>query len=129
MPKYLIQTLDPRFRGEIVGVTFTDGAAIVDTDESPAAFAAYSYFQRTSYSLSPVEEAAPAEDSTGPGPEDPGPFDPGTHSVPEVLAYLATAGADEQARVRTAEAVGKNRNSILGGTASVEANPQQGAQS
>lgn len=120
--RYLIQAPNASFRGEVVGVRFTDGAATIDPAKDAAA---YAYFQRAAYTVSPVEdpappvpaaEQAPPPDGTG-DPTVPDPdvaFDPAKHSVEEVLAHLATADETEQARVRAAEADGKARTTIIG---------------
>lgn len=61
MPQYTVQHPDMQFAGEIVGVKFADGTAAVDTEAGGQA--AYAYFQRAGYGLTPIE--APTADSRG----------------------------------------------------------------
>ncbi len=123
--RYLIQSPRDTFGGEVAGVRFHRGAATIDSVTDAAA---YAYFQRAAYTVSPVEDAEqqspPPEAEGDPAVPDPvGLFDPGEHTVEEVLAHLATADEDEQARVRAAEADGKARTTIVG-----KSTEQQGAQ-
>lgn len=50
--------------------------------------------------------------------------DPTAHTADEVTAYLATASADEFARVKAAEAAGKDRKTVADFTQSVENPPE-----
>ncbi|MFF1790755.1 hypothetical protein ACFVX9_30360 [Kitasatospora sp. NPDC058243] len=110
--KYLVSAPRPDFQGAIVGVHFRDGAATVDPTADNIQRAALQYFQRANYSMVAVEET-PAEPEPGSSPESTEDlFDPNTRSVEEVLAHLADADADEQARVLAAEAAGKARTTI-----------------
>jgi hypothetical protein len=123
MAKYTVHSSNLAFTGDIVGVTFTDGAGTVDTD-AEGGLAAYSYFQRAGYSLVSVEESAPAEPAIQ-VPEGGGEFDPAQYPVSAVLAYLATAAPDEAARVLAAEAAGQNRKGIVGQTPTDPTDPAE----
>lgn len=112
MAKYTVTSSILGFAGDIVGITFTNGAGTVDT-EKEGGYAAYSYFQRAGYSLTPVD--APEQTADGEQtPEVSGDFDPATANVKTVLAYLADAHPDEAARVLAAEQAGQARTTILG---------------
>lgn len=60
--------------------------------------------------IDPDEPTAPAEQ-----PDQAEEFDPADHTVPEVLAYMASAEPDEQARVLAAEQQGRDRRGISSG--------------
>lgn len=83
--------------------------------ESVAAHVTQQAGRRAAAAGSGVEAAtaAPGEvrDLTPPAPVTQA-FDPGEHGVPEVLAYLAEADAEERERVLAAEAAGKKRATI-----------------
>lgn len=109
MTQYQIQSPEGEFNGEISGVVFRDGAALV-SDEVTQHRAALAYFRRCGYSITDEASADPVAPE-GPPPADD--FDPAEHNVPDVLAYLADADEDERARVLAAEAAGQARATIL----------------
>ena len=51
-------------------------------------------------------------------------FDPSAHTADEVTEYLATADPDEFARVKAAEAAGKDRKSVAEFTQSADNPPE-----
>jgi len=125
MAKYLISHPDPTFTAALVGVNFVDGTATVDTDAS-GGLAAYSYFQRAGYGVTPVETAEADAPSDASGQAEDGEFHPSDHNTAGVLGYLAEADDAERERVLALEAADKARKTILGGAT---ANDEQGEQS
>lgn len=110
--RYRITTPVLGFTGVSAGVNFTDGAAEIDVpmdDTQHPLYRAASYFLSQGYG---VEELDKPEQEPEQEPDDDEPFDPSEHDVPEVLAHLAEADEEEQARVVAAERDGKNRKTI-----------------
>jgi len=111
MTRFEVRAPLPQFTGNVVGIDFVAGIAEIDTDND-AARAAYAYFERAGYRLSPVQ----AEDPEADGPQFPPPperFDPAPHTVEEVLTHLNEADTEEATRVLDAEAAGKARATVL----------------
>ncbi|HET6353390.1 hypothetical protein [Streptomyces sp.] len=112
--RYRITTPVLGFTGISAGVNFTDGTAeveIADGDTQTYNARALAYFRSQGYGIEELDGPEDAE----PEPEEPDddePFDPSEHDVPDVLAHLADADEDEQARVIAAERDGKNRKTI-----------------
>ncbi|MFJ1865541.1 hypothetical protein ACIOD1_13000 [Streptomyces sp. NPDC088097] len=107
MTQFQVHSPEGGFSGEISGVVFRDGAALVSGD-LPQHRAALAYFRRSGYR---VTDEAPAEPTVQDAPADV--FDPADHNVVDVLAYLADADEDERARVLAAEEAGQARATIL----------------
>lgn len=85
--RYTVTSPNPIFSGDIVGVAFTNGTGIVDTD-AEGGQAAYAYFQRADYALTPENE---------PSPDEPDTEDTGQHPGPEPEVHTFTgpeAGTD-----------------------------------
>lgn len=108
MTQFQVHSPEGRFNGEISGVVFRDGAAVVSEDSS-AGRAALAYFRRRGYRVTEAEAAVDELVEDDPAAA----FDPGDHNVVDVLAYLAEADDDERARVLAAETAGQARATIL----------------
>ncbi|GAA1977380.1 hypothetical protein [Kitasatospora viridis] len=87
------------FSGTIVGSTFTAGTAHIDTD-TPGGQAAYAYFQRAQYGLTPYQ--APPEEAIerigldAPPLPDTDPEQPHSPTGPEQPAILGPAEPDQE---------------------------------
>lgn len=139
MTRYDVTSPVENYNGEVGGVKFYKGRAVVDSDTHGAAVA---YMRRRRYTLTPITETAPEapepettdsrQDSGSPDPgcecqhspcehqqsddEDEGSgFDPGEHSAPDVNEYLSGVDLRERERVLQAEAEGKSRLTVLNG--------------
>lgn len=114
--RYTVTAPLPGFTGNVVGVDFKDAVGEVDAS-TDSGQAAYQFFQRHQYAMTPIEDDEPEQeqdDSQTPPPADE--FAPGEHTVDEVLAHLEddAVDADEARRVLDAEQAGKARAGILG---------------
>lgn len=120
--RYQVKVPQAGFTGDVVGITFRDGLGEVDaaTDHGQAA---YQFFQRHGYGLTPLDE--PDQEQQSPPPVD---FDPGEHNVPEVLEHLQHADHAEALRVLDAEAAGKARAGIVSTREQVLASKEGSAQ-
>ncbi|MGW3572182.1 hypothetical protein ACWDSL_51470 [Streptomyces sp. NPDC000941] len=96
------------FNGDVAGVQFSQGRAVVD-DSAEDFTAALGYFRRKGYTVVAMDDE-PEQEHAGGSDEQ---FDPAKHSVKEVLAYLDTADPDEAERVIAAEQAGEARKTIL----------------
>ncbi|WP_441251192.1 hypothetical protein [Kitasatospora sp. McL0602] len=56
--RYTVTSPHVGFTGDVVGVPFAGGTGTVDTD-ADGGQAAYAYFQRADYALTPIEHAEP----------------------------------------------------------------------
>jgi len=111
--RYRITTPVVGFTGVSVGVNFTNGVSEIDVpdDRQHPLHRAAAYFVAQGYGVEELDEPEEAEAEQEPDGDEP--FDPSEHDVPEVLAHLAKADEDEQARVIAAETAGKARSTIL----------------
>ncbi|MFF6829638.1 hypothetical protein [Streptomyces longwoodensis] len=139
MNKFRIEAPVRSYTGESVGVSFNKGTGFVD-DSTKEGRAAIEYFRRQSYGVFPADEATEADTeatSAGAGvvdaltnlghgqapavgfgmgtvtdPVTPVDYDPSKRSQDEVLAYLDQVSDEEVARIKAAEAAGKDRQKI-----------------
>lgn len=107
MPTFDVRAPLAGFTGTVAGVEFAGGTAQVDTGND-AGRAAYAYFERAGYRISPVEDEAPEQAPAGGNL-----FDPSEHNADEVMAYLESASLEEAERVVQDETDGKARKGIL----------------
>ncbi|MBK3631567.1 hypothetical protein JHN52_01045 [Streptomyces sp. MBT97] len=136
--KFRIEAPVRSYTGESVGVSFNKGTGFVD-DSTKEGRAAIEYFRRQAYGVFPADEAT--EESTeatsaaadvdaltnlghgqapavgfGMGvvtePVAPVDYDPSKRSQDDVLAYLDQVDDEEVARIKAAEAAGKDRQKI-----------------
>ena len=136
--RYRIITPVTGFTGVSAGVNFTDGVAEIEAPVLPdlpegkelgrkeraerseiaqhEGLRKVAYFRSQGYGVEELDE--PEEADAEQEQDDDEPFDPSEHDVPEVLAHLADADEDEQARVIAAERDGKNRKTITERSAS-----------
>lgn len=134
--RYRITTPVQGFTGVSAGVNFTLGVAEIEAPILPdlpegkeltreeraereeiaqsESLRQVNYFRAQGYGVEELDERF--EDLVD--EDDDEPFDPSEHDVPEVLAHLAEADEDEQARVIAAERDGKNRKTITERSAS-----------
>jgi hypothetical protein len=138
MNKFRIEAPVRAFTGESAGVSFNQGTGYVN-DSSKEGRAALEYFRRQGYGVFPADEeteeateassaAGPVEELTNLGhgqapavgfgmgavtePVTPVDYDPSKRSQDEVLAYLDQVSDEEVARIKAAEAAGKDRQKI-----------------
>lgn len=135
MNKFRIEAPVRSYTGESVGVSFNKGTGYVD-DSTKEGRAAIEYFRRQAYGVFPADEPTEEATETGsdvdaltnPGhgsapavgfgmgvqtePVTPVDYDPSKRSQDEVIAYLDQVSDEEVARIKAAEAAGKDRKQI-----------------
>ncbi|WP_143662948.1 hypothetical protein [Streptomyces bobili] len=151
--KFRIEAPVRSYTGESVGVSFNKGTGFVD-DSTKEGRAAIEYFRRQAYGIFPADEAteenteATSTDggtvdaltnlghgsapSVGFGmgvqtvPVTPVDYDPSKRSQDDVLAYLDQVDDEEVARIKAAEAAGKDRQKIAAYERKTTPAPQAG---
>ncbi|MGQ4358560.1 hypothetical protein [Streptomyces sp. SAS_272] len=135
MNKFRIEAPVRSYTGESVGVSFNKGTGFVD-DSTKEGRAALEYFRRQAYGVFPAdgdteestEIVSPVDALTNLGhgaapsvgfgmgvqtePVTPVDYDPSKRSQDDVIAYLDQVSDEEVARIKAAEAAGKDRKQI-----------------